>query len=172
MHVSELDGVELDCASRDGSSPADTVWFRSPPGPGGGAGRTRSLLQEEPPLCCGFAGTFLSHKGCSSIQTEDRARKVEASIGSLGEASSATRLNQCLKVPDPLLHFRIWNPLTRTSRTHCLPSTHHLRPRQPRFSGSCSAWRRDSTVGMGCAASLTSSSPPRGPYSTCSRKPV
>lgn len=88
------------------------------------------------------------------------------------ESVLCTCLNWCLKLPDPLLHFRIWNPLTRISRTHCLPSTHLLRPRQPRCSGSCSAWQRDSMVGMGCAASLTSSFQPRGPYSTCSRKPV
>lgn len=82
------------------------------------------------------------------------------------------RLSWYLTFPDPLFRFRIWNPSTPTSRTHSLTSTHRLRPRRPRCSGRCSAWLRGSTEAMGCAASLTSSSLPRGPCSTCSRKPV
>ena len=81
-------------------------------------------------------------------------------------------LYQYLNLPDARFSFRTWNPSTPTSRTPSLPSTHHLRPRRPLCSGRCSAWLRGSTEGMACAASLTSSSRPRGPYSTCSRKPV
>ncbi|EAW50977.1 hCG1742974 [Homo sapiens] len=66
----------------------------------------------------------------------------------------------------------IWNLLMPVSRGRSLPCTHRLKPRQPRCSGSCSAWPRGATVGTGCTASPASSSQPRGPCSTCSRKPV
>lgn len=96
---------------------------------------------------------------------------VDASVLAC-EGVQCTCLISCIKFRKPLFQLRIWNPSTPTYRTHSLPSTHLLRPRQPRCSGSCSAWPRSSTVGTGCAASWTSSSQPRGPCSTCSGRPA
>lgn len=191
VHISEFNGVELDCASGDSSNnltykvlvrvPLLGQWVRSTYW---GHGHFLSVLL----LCDNVKGRQIAPRGtphyakdllapsCSTKTTHIPRHKIEPVKWTLtypaSETLLCTCLNRCLNLPNPLLHFRIWNPLTPISRTHCLPSTHLLRPQQPLCSGSYSVWLRGSMVGMGCAASLTSSSQPRGSYSTCSRKPV